>query len=166
MISRQFLARLLKNICKGLLLAGEGDPNLPFGGLKSCRAHHIELLRSLIITDPRCPPTDFNHPPWNAHVLITPHHAVRRKWNMHMTKKACQHNGAQLFICHTFDTIRGCPLTLAERFSVATKPPSHRGQSDERGGLTKEVMIAIGTEVITSTLTSMLPTHHVDASQT
>ncbi|KIK81357.1 hypothetical protein PAXRUDRAFT_832897 [Paxillus rubicundulus Ve08.2h10] len=129
MISRFFFARLLKNICKGLVLAGDGDPNLPFGGLNvilvgdfhqfppvaskkttplyypcstsidsaddllsrsiyeqfavvvrlkeqvrvtdpewvdllqnvrhgSCQAHHIELLRSLIITDPRCPPTE------------------------------------------------------------------------------------------------------------
>jgi hypothetical protein len=219
MISRWFFARLSKNICKGLVLAGEGDPNLPFGGLNvilvgdfhqfppvaskktaplyypcstsidsaddmlgrsiyeqftvvvrlkeqvrvtdpewvdllqnvrrgSCRAHHIELLRSLIVTDPRCPPTDFNLPPWDNHILITPRHAVRRQWNLHMTKKACQRNGAQLFICNAFDTIQGRSLTLSERFSVATKPRARRGQSDERGGLAKRVFIAIGMEVM------------------
>ena len=91
---------------------------------------------------------DFNKPPWNNHVLITPRHAVRRQWNSHMTRKACEGNGAQLFVCRAFDTIQGRSLTLSERFSVATKPRSLRGQSDERGGLTKDVLIAIGMEVM------------------
>ncbi|KAF8120369.1 hypothetical protein EV363DRAFT_1190788, partial [Boletus edulis] len=42
----------------------------------SCRGHHIEMLRSLIITNPQCPPTDFTSSPWNEAVLITPRHAV------------------------------------------------------------------------------------------
>lgn len=219
MVSRRFLAILSKNICKGLMLSGEADPNLPFGGLNvilvgdfhqfppvaskktaplffpcnatidsddemlgrsiyeqfdvvvrlktqvrvtdpewidllqhvrhgSCRAHHIDLLRSLIITDPRCPKTDFSFPPWSNHVLITPRHAVRRQWNSHMARSACQRNGAQLFICRAYDTIHGRPLTLSERFSVATKPRSQRGRCDERAGLAKEILVAIGMEVM------------------
>lgn len=38
----------------------------------SCRAQHLEMLRSLIITNPKCPRTDFTDPPWNQAVLITP----------------------------------------------------------------------------------------------
>jgi len=38
----------------------------------SCRAHHIKLLRSLIIniTNPSCPLIDFTTPPWNEAVLL------------------------------------------------------------------------------------------------
>ncbi|KAF8119743.1 hypothetical protein EV363DRAFT_1195587, partial [Boletus edulis] len=42
----------------------------------SCRAQHIQMLRSLIITDPNCPQTDFKSAPWNDAVLITPRHSV------------------------------------------------------------------------------------------
>ncbi|KAF8424994.1 hypothetical protein L210DRAFT_796205, partial [Boletus edulis BED1] len=42
----------------------------------NCRSHHIAMLRSLIITDPNCPTTDFTTVPWNNHVLVTPRHSV------------------------------------------------------------------------------------------
>ncbi|KAF8125258.1 hypothetical protein EV363DRAFT_1176214, partial [Boletus edulis] len=42
----------------------------------NCRAHHIEILRSLVITNPACPPTDFKTDPWKDHVLVTPRHSV------------------------------------------------------------------------------------------
>ncbi|KAG2738881.1 hypothetical protein P692DRAFT_20757349, partial [Suillus brevipes Sb2] len=42
----------------------------------SCCAHHIELLRSLVLTNPHCPSVDFNSAPWNDAVLITPRNAV------------------------------------------------------------------------------------------
>ena len=87
----------------------------------SYRAHHIKLLRSLIITNPSCPPIDFTTPPWNEAVLVTPHHAVRKHWNAIMARTMCQRNETQLFVCTAYDTFQGRPLTLSERFAVATK---------------------------------------------
>lgn len=55
----------------------------------SCRAHHIQLLHSLVLTNPHCPPTDFNSAPWNDAVLITPRNAVCCQWNSNMTKNHC-----------------------------------------------------------------------------
>ncbi|KAH7926339.1 hypothetical protein BV22DRAFT_1063053, partial [Leucogyrophana mollusca] len=114
----------------------------------SCHPHHIELLRSLIITDPRCPPTDFTIPPWNNAVLITPRHCVRRQWNSEMTRTTCQRNGIQLLICKAQDTMQGRPLTLSERFTVATKPPGSRGKREERAGLPDTVELAIGMKTM------------------
>ncbi|KAH7924255.1 hypothetical protein BV22DRAFT_1047590 [Leucogyrophana mollusca] len=114
----------------------------------SCRAHHIDLLRSLIITDPRCPPTDFTSPPWNNAVLITPRHSVRRHWNSIMAQKECQRNMTQLFLCKALDTIQGRALTLKERFAVATKQQGRCGKSDERAGLPNIVELAIGMKVM------------------
>lgn len=55
----------------------------------SCHSHHIQLLCSLVLTNPHCPPTDFNYPPWNDAVLIMPHNAVHHQWNSNMTKNHC-----------------------------------------------------------------------------
>lgn len=58
----------------------------------SCHAHHLQLLRSLIVTDSRCPPFDFDSNPWNDAILVTPRHAVRRQWNTEMAFKYCREN--------------------------------------------------------------------------
>lgn len=47
----------------------------------SCKEHHLKLLRSLIISHPDCPPTDYTTKPWNDAILITPRHSVRNHWN-------------------------------------------------------------------------------------
>ncbi|KAG9310649.1 hypothetical protein JVU11DRAFT_9227 [Chiua virens] len=66
-------------------------------GNSSCRAQHIEILRSLIITNPSCPPTDFTLDPWKNHVLVTPMHSVRRSWNEHTTRSLCKQDRESVF---------------------------------------------------------------------
>ena len=39
----------------------------------NCRQRHIDIIKKLIITNPACPPTDFNKAPWKDARLITPH---------------------------------------------------------------------------------------------
>ncbi|KAF8123276.1 hypothetical protein EV363DRAFT_1435963 [Boletus edulis] len=114
----------------------------------NCRAQHIKMLRSLIITNPESPPTDFATCPWNEAVLITPRHAVRRHWNDAMAKERCRQNGNQLLICRAHDTIGGRPVTLSERFAIASKSSNRGRKQDEHGGLPNETMIAVGMKVM------------------
>lgn len=48
----------------------------------NCKKHHLDLLRSPIITNPDCPQTNYDEDPWKTAVLITPRHAVRRLWQL------------------------------------------------------------------------------------
>ncbi|KAG2128403.1 hypothetical protein BD769DRAFT_1457264 [Suillus cothurnatus] len=89
----------------------------------SCHGHHVQLLRSLVLTNPHCPPTDFNSPPRNDAVLITPYNAVHRQ------------SGNQLFVCKAKDTIQGQELTLMERYAVATNPNGRNAKQDEQAAL-------------------------------
>ncbi|KAG2085335.1 uncharacterized protein F5147DRAFT_589076, partial [Suillus discolor] len=110
--------------------------------------HHIRLLRSLTITNPKCPPTSFSIPPWNDAVLITPRHAVRKQWNAAMGQEFCRRTDRQLLVSAAYDTIHGCPLTLEERLAVAMK--QKKGSSQEaRGGLPHEVDVMVTFNVET-----------------
>jgi hypothetical protein len=114
----------------------------------NCKKHHIDLLRSLIITDGNCPETKYSEDPWKTAVLITPRHAVRKLWNTAAAKKACASNGNQLMISPGIDTINGRSLSLAERFAVLTKVGEKKDGGDERAGMQKTVELAIGMPVM------------------
>ena len=64
-------------------------------------------------------PTDFDTAPWNNVSLVTPHHTIRKLWDVSVTCKHCQEKGQQLFMCKAEDTIEGQSLTLAECYGVA-----------------------------------------------
>ncbi len=103
------------------------------------------MLRSLIINNPRCEPTDFGTAPWNKAFLVTPQHAVRRLWNAAANRKHCAEAGNQLFICSAEDTIRKKPLTLRECFSVAARHILSNGsRKRQKDGLPDTVELAIG----------------------
>ena len=114
----------------------------------SCRAHHLQQLRSLIITNSQCPPVDFFSTPWNDAVLVTPRHAVRRQWNSEMALKHCRSNAQQLFICAPYDTVGDRPVTLSEKFAIVSKRTGRGSKNDEQGGLPDEVMLGIGMKVM------------------
>lgn len=113
----------------------------------SCRSRHIQMLQSLVISDPASLPTDFKVSPWNDAVLITPRHAVRYHWNESKSRKYCQQKEQPLFICPAYDTIQGRPLTLSERFAVASKNMA-RSKINERAGLPNTVELCIGMKVM------------------
>jgi len=95
----------------------------------SCRAHHIKLLRSLIITSSLCPPIDFTTLPWNEAVIVTPRHSVRKHWNAIMAQTLCRR--------------------MSGRFAVATKKQrKHREKHDERAALPNKVKLAKGMKVM------------------
>jgi len=110
---------------------------------------HLNTLRSLILTDQRCPVTDFTTSPWRDAVLVTPRHAVRMQWNYATARSRAARHRISLLSCPAFDSIQGRPLTLQEKFCVATKHNGNRGHNQQqRAGLPDEVELAIGMEVM------------------
>ncbi|OAX32065.1 hypothetical protein K503DRAFT_777026 [Rhizopogon vinicolor AM-OR11-026] len=99
--------------------------------------------------NPSCPPTDFTTPPWNEAVLVTPRHSVRQHWNAAMAQATCRRRESQLLICTAYDISQGRPLTLSERFAVATKTNGRqRGKRDEMAALPNRVELAIGMSMM------------------
>ena len=113
----------------------------------NCRREHIETIRRLIITNPDCPHTDFNSSPWKDAKLVTPRHAVRNQWNSAAIKKHCKQTHRRLYICPAEDTIGGRIVTNEEKIAIMTRSKGSQSQF-ERGGLMKDIELAIGAEVM------------------
>ncbi|TFY52705.1 hypothetical protein EVJ58_g9862 [Rhodofomes roseus] len=110
--------------------------------------HDIDMLRTLVLTNPQCIRTDFDSPPWRDAVLVTPRHAVRMQWNDAATRQHCARAGVQLFCCEADDTIKGHPLSLVERLMVVQKKATRQKTRQEHGGLPHNVSLAIGMKVM------------------
>lgn len=113
-----------------------------------CSPDDLKMLDELTLGNPACPVTDFTQPPWSNAVLITPRHSARMQWNDAAVEKHCQRTGQRLLISRARDTIRGRPLSLPERYAVATKQSQRRKGRRERSGLPNSVPLAIGLEVM------------------
>ena len=113
----------------------------------NCRQEHINEIRKLIITNPDCPHTDFNTSPWKDAKLVTPRHAVRNQWNSAAIKKHCKETHRRLYICPAEDTIGGRPVSNDEKISIMTRSKGSQSHL-ERGGLMKEIELAIGAQVM------------------
>ncbi|KAI5983647.1 hypothetical protein EDD15DRAFT_2109312, partial [Pisolithus albus] len=95
------------------------------------REQDVDLLRSLVLTNPRCNCPDFHSTPWTDVSLVTPRHGVRRVWNdFALRKHACTCDG-QLVHWSAEDTIKGRSLSTAERYAVAQRM-SNSGDADRR----------------------------------
>ncbi|KAI6138418.1 hypothetical protein BKA82DRAFT_949288, partial [Pisolithus tinctorius] len=111
----------------------------------SCSEHHINMLRGLVLDNATCPPTDFCSSPWKDAVLVTPHHAVHMQWNSMTAYEQANMENISLISCPAQDSVGGRALTLPEKFAVAANPKSGHGHNrQERGGLSDEVVLAIG----------------------
>ena len=113
----------------------------------NCRQQHIDSIRRLIITNPNCPPTNYNAPPWKDAKLVTPRHGVRTLWNSAAVKKHCSENRQRLYICPAEDTIDGRPVTNDEKIAIITGGKGSQTQMD-RAGLAKEIELAVGAPVM------------------
>ena len=52
-----------------------------------------------------CDVPNFEKPPWEYMVLVTPHNIMHKKWNTSALHKHCQKTGELLYICQAKDTV-------------------------------------------------------------
>jgi len=109
---------------------------------------HIKMLRSLIITDKNCPPTDFQMEPWKSVALVTPRHAVRRLWNEKALHKYSHSTGNEIISCKAVDTIKGEPLTLREQYALAARGTTNGGGRRRNQDLPESIDVAVGMKVM------------------
>ena len=113
----------------------------------NCLQHHIDELKKLIITNSKCPRTDYDSPPWSDAKLVTPRHAVRTQWNSAAIRKYCGKKNRRLYICPAQDMIEGHSANNEEKIAILTRTKGSNSQQD-RGGLAKEIEMAIGASVM------------------
>ena len=133
-------------------------------------SRHLKMLRTLLLKrqtpnpPPSLPPNtgaepsvtplsttakpsiDFSTQPWVDASLITPRHAVRMRWNQAATQRWCADSKTRILICPALDTIKGSPLTLEERYALASPPKKGRRRRDK--GLPESIHLAIGMKVM------------------
>jgi hypothetical protein len=113
----------------------------------NCHAEHADIIRKLIITNPKCPHTNYDSAPWKDAKLVTPRHGICTLWNLAAVQKHCAENQQQLYVCPCEDSIDGQPASNAKKIAIIT-----RGQSGQNqmacAGLAKEIELAIGAPVM------------------
>lgn len=107
-----------------------------------CTAEDLDIIRQLVLTDPRCSIPDFNVPPWNDAVLVTPRNSVRTEWNNAAVRSHCKVHGEALYISPAEDSVQGNQLTNAQQRLVSHLP------TESTGHLSTTTSIAIGMKVM------------------
>ena len=102
----------------------------------------ISMLRELILPSG----TNLQEDPWNSAVLVTPRHSVRMKWNAEAIRQHCTKSKETLYIVRAEDTVKGTPLTLAERIALLKRKVTGSGKS--KHGELQEVELAIEMKVM------------------
>ena len=113
----------------------------------NCRENQIDLIRQLIITNPKCPTTDYSDERWKNAILVTPQHCVRTQWNTAALRKHCANSHHTLYISVASDTVKGEKASLAQQLAIAVHG-KRRTRYQEGAGLMKEVELAIGMPVM------------------
>lgn len=111
----------------------------------------IDILRGLVLGHPNCPATNFDDAEWKKAALVTSRHGVRRAWNDTALRKHCKETGHRIYICHSDDTIKGRPLTLAEEYGMALRSSQKTAtgrRRDTKNDLPETISILIGAEVM------------------
>lgn len=111
---------------------------------------HESMLNSLVLTHPRCIPTDFNSETWKDVSLVTPRHSVRTRWNDAAVARHCQRTGNQLFHCPAHDSIKGRALSLAEQYVAVASNSGDGGKKsrNKKNRLPESVPLAVGMNVM------------------
>ncbi|KZT57478.1 hypothetical protein CALCODRAFT_419311, partial [Calocera cornea HHB12733] len=113
-----------------------------------CTAEDLRMLRSLLITSPSAPYTNYQMSPWNDAVLITSRHIVRNNWNNAAISRLCHSKKQTLLISRAFDTIGKRQVTSEERYRILTRNKTRGKGRNEQSGLPQDVPLVIGMEVM------------------
>jgi hypothetical protein len=87
-----------------------------------CSAEDINSIQQLVLTDSECELPDFENPPWDDTILITPWNSVRTYWNEAASIKHSRHSGNIEYSFYAEDTVHQKQLSVAEHFTVALLP--------------------------------------------
>ncbi|KAJ7494790.1 hypothetical protein B0H11DRAFT_1910735 [Mycena galericulata] len=118
----------------------------------ACTEEDIETLKSLQLKDARCERADWNAPPWDGAVLVTPRHGARVRWNTASVMKHCKATGNRMYISQAEDTTGRNEegLNIQQRVIVAGMPVKKTGKLAERVelaiGMRAMVLVNIATE--------------------
>lgn len=107
------------------------------------RQEDIAILRSLVLMNPECLPTDFTSDLWRDACLVTPRHSVRERWNDAAVERLSLETGAQRFIVCAENTIGAREPNMKERLEIASMPADRR-----RELLPDEISIVKGMKVM------------------
>lgn len=85
-----------------------------------CSAEDIHCIQQLVLTDSDCTLPDFENPPWDDAILITPRNSVRTYWNEAACTKHSRASGNIEYSFYAEDTVHQRRLSTGERFAVAS----------------------------------------------
>src|SRR5260370_36779328 len=83
----------------------------------ACDKTDLLMLKSLVLLLKNCPQTDFRESSWEDAQLVTPWHRVHEEWNKAALEEHCRKTKQHLVSCEAKDTIKGCKLTLEEKWA-------------------------------------------------
>jgi len=116
-----------------------------------CSELDIKEIRKLILTNPNCNVPDFDKPPWNDAVLVTPRNSVRAAWNRAALRKHCAKTGNILYIVDAEDTVgdNRLLLNMEQKVIVAgMKPENSKAGTTSTNSLRHRVELAIGMKAM------------------
>lgn len=114
----------------------------------------LTMLRNLIITNPVCPPANFDEEPWSGAALVTPRHGVRRQWNDQAVRKHCAKKGVRRYTCTAEDTVKERSYrtaNIAERHAIVERSLTANMRKQRGKMLPDTVELAIGMKVLVTT---------------
>jgi PIF1-like helicase len=107
-----------------------------------CTRDDIAEIRNLVLDNKKGNVPNFDIPPWNDYLLVTPRNGVRTFWNAAMLNCHCQRSGQVRYVVYADDNIEKRPLTLKERLAVANL------SLEDTNHLPHKVEIAIGMKAM------------------
>ena len=124
------------------IIDAEWDAILKCARTGDCTSRDIEELKKLVLSNPKCDVPDFNVPPWNDAVLVTPRNSSRVYWNEQKLVQHCRTTGHTHYVHYARDTTKGELLTLQQQLVVASL------KIEETNNLPNKVELAVGMKVM------------------
>jgi len=117
----------------------------------TCDKKDLSMLKSLVLSSKNCPQTDFRGSCWEEAWLVTPWHGVCKEWNKAALEEHCRKTKWPLISCEAEDTIKGCTLSLEEKWSQALQTKESKQKTNavlDGTKLPDSVHLIIGAKVM------------------
>ena len=124
------------------IVDAEWDAILKRARTGDCTQQDVQEIRKLVLTNECCDVPDFNNPPWNDAVLVTPRNGSRAYWNEQKVIQHCRETGHTHYVLYARDKTKQHPLTLQQRLVIACL------KTDDTNSLPNKVDLAVGMKVM------------------